>query len=298
MESQKKILKLTIDSKIAGNKLIDVLKDNFELSNKMIKKFDKENKIFVNSKNISLKSKLKENETVSVEIDCGINNITPENLVLNVIYEDDDLLIVNKPKNMVVHPTKNVLSKTLANAVSNHQKINNQNYKIRFVNRLDMDTTGLLIVAKNSYSHQQLAKQMDEGILEKIYIAVVNGHLDLKEGIIEDSIDLNDDGIRRELSSSGKISKTKYKVIEELKNASVLEINLLTGRTHQIRVHLSSIGNYIIGDTLYGEISNLIDRQALHSHILRFIHPITKERMEFTSKLPDDIKNLIKNLKE
>ncbi|MBB6066757.1 RluA family pseudouridine synthase [Methanococcus maripaludis] len=297
MESQKKILKLTIDSKIAGNKLIDVLKDNFELSNKMIKKFDKEKKIFVNSRNISLKSKLKENETVSVEIDCGINNIAPENLTLNVIYEDDDLLIVNKPKNMVVHPTKNVLSKTLANAVSNHQKINNQNYKIRFVNRLDMDTTGLLIVAKNSYSHQQLAKQMDDGILEKIYIAVVNGRLDSKEGIIEDSIDLNDDGIKREVSNFGKISKTKYKVIEELKNASVLEINLLTGRTHQIRVHLSSIENYIIGDTLYGKISNLIDRQALHSHILRFIHPITKEKIEIISKLPDDMKNLIKNLK-
>ncbi|MBA2859923.1 23S rRNA pseudouridine1911/1915/1917 synthase [Methanococcus maripaludis] len=298
MESQKKILKITVDSKIAGNKLIDVLKDNFELSNKMIKKFDKEKKIFVNSKNISLKSKLKENETVSVEIDCGINTIDPENLALNIIYEDDDLLIVDKPKNMVVHPTKNVLSKTLANAVSNHQKINNQNYKIRFVNRLDMDTTGLLIIAKNSYSHQQLAKQIDEGILEKIYVAVVNGHLDLKEGIIEDSIDLNDDGIKRELSNSGKISKTKYNVIEELNNASVLEINLLTGRTHQIRVHLSGIGNYIIGDTLYGENSNLIDRQALHSHILRFIHPITKEKIEIISKLPDDMKNLIKNLKE
>ncbi|WP_459200885.1 RluA family pseudouridine synthase [Methanococcus sp. CF] len=298
MESQKKILKLTIDSKIAGNKLIDVLKDDFELSNKMINKYDKEKKIFVNSKNISLKSKLKESETVSVEIDCGINNITPENLPLNVIYEDDDLLIVNKPKNMVVHPTKNVLSKTLANAISNHQKINNQNYKIRFANRLDMDTTGLLIVAKNSYSHQQLAKQMDEGILEKIYIAVVNGHLDLKEGIIEDSIDLNDDGIKRELSNFGKISKTKYKVIEELKNASVLEINLLTGRTHQIRVHLSSTGNYIIGDTLYGGNSNLIDRQALHSYILRFIHPITKEKIEVISKLPDDMENLIKNLKD
>ncbi|MBA2858022.1 23S rRNA pseudouridine1911/1915/1917 synthase [Methanococcus maripaludis] len=297
MESQKKILKLTIDSKIAGNKLIDVLKDNFELSNKMIKKFDKEKKIFVNSKNISLKSKLKENETVSVEIDCGINNIAPENLTLNVIYEDDDLLIVNKPKNMVVHPTKNVLSKTLANAVSNHQKINNQNYKIRFVNRLDMDTTGLLIIAKNSYSHQQLAKQMDEGILEKIYIAVVNGHLDLNDGIIEDSIDLNENGIKRELSNCGKISKTKYKVIEELNNASILEIKLLTGRTHQIRVHLSSTGNYIIGDTLYGETSNLIERQALHSNILRFIHPITKEKIEITSKLPDDMKNLIKNLK-
>ncbi|AVB77214.1 RluA family pseudouridine synthase [Methanococcus maripaludis] len=298
MESQKKILKLTVDSKIVGNKLIDVLKDNFELSNKMIKKFDKENKIFVNSKNISLKSKLKENETVYVEIDCGINTIDPENLALNIIYEDDDLLIVDKPKNMVVHPTKNVLSKTLANAVSNHQKINNQNYKIRFVNRLDMDTTGLLIIAKDPYSHQRLAKQMDEGILEKIYIAVVNGHLDLKEGIIEDSIDLNDDGIKRELSNVGKISKTKYKVIEELKNASILEIKLLTGRTHQIRVHLSSTGNYIIGDTLYGEISNLIERQALHSYILRFIHPITKEKMEFSSKLPDDMENLIKNLKE
>ncbi|MBA2840211.1 23S rRNA pseudouridine1911/1915/1917 synthase [Methanococcus maripaludis] len=297
MESQKKILKLTVDSKIVGNKLIDVLKDNFELSNKMIKKFDKENKIFVNSKNISLKSKLKENETVYVEIDCGINTIDPENLALNIIYEDDDLLIVDKPKNMVVHPTKNVLSKTLANAVSNHQKINNQNYKIRFVNRLDMDTTGLLIIAKDPYSHQRLAKQMDEGILEKIYIAVVNGHLDLKEGIIEDSIDLNDDGIKRELSNVGKISKTKYKVIEELKNASILEIKLLTGRTHQIRVHLTSTGNYIIGDTLYGEISNLIDRQALHSHILRFIHPITKEKVEFTSKLPVDMENLIKELK-
>ncbi|MBA2852818.1 23S rRNA pseudouridine1911/1915/1917 synthase [Methanococcus maripaludis] len=298
MESQKKILKLTVDSKIVGNKLIDVLKDNFELSNKMIKKFDKEKKIFVNSKNISLKSKLKENETVSVEIDCGINTVDPENLALNIIYEDDDLLIADKSKNMVVHPTKNVLSRTLANAVSYYQKINNQNYKIRFVNRLDMDTTGLLIIAKDPYSHQRLAKQMDEGILEKIYIAVVNGHLDLKEGIIEDSIDLNGDGIKRELSNVGKISKTKYKVIEELKNASILEINLLTGRTHQIRVHLSSTGNYIIGDTLYGEISNLIERQALHSHILRFIHPITKEKVEFSSKLPVDMENLIKNLKE
>lgn len=293
-----KVLTKKVDSKCIGMKLGEFLTEKFELSNKMIKKYDKEGKIFVNSKNISLKSKLKENESVSVKIDVGNNTVSPENIEITVVYEDEDFLVADKPKNMVVHETKNVVSGTLSNAISHYQKINNQNYKIRFVNRLDRDTTGLLVVAKNPYSHHLISKQIDEGTFEKTYIAVVNGHLKIKSGIIDDPIDLSEEGVKRELKNTGKESKTKYVVTEELKNASVLEIELFTGRTHQIRVHLSSIGNFIIGDELYGEKSDLIDRQALHSSSLKFIHPITKETMYFKSEIPKDIKNLIESLRK
>ncbi|ABR54246.1 pseudouridine synthase, RluA family [Methanococcus vannielii SB] len=293
-----KILSRKVEKKNAGKKLSDFLSEDFELSNKMIKKYDKEKKIFVNSKNISLKSKLVENEVVYVNIDAGNNTIIAEEIPISVIYEDEYVMIIDKPKNMVVHETKNVVSGTLSNAISNRQKVNNQNYKIRFVNRLDMDTTGILIVAKNPYSHYLISKQMDEGIFEKKYICVVNGHLRLKSGIISNPLDLGEDGIKRELKNTGKESKTKYTVIEELKNASLLEIELFTGKTHQIRVHLSSIGNFIIGDELYGEKSDLIDRQALHSSSLKFIHPITKENMHFKSEIPKDIKNLVERLRK
>ena len=184
----------------------------------------------------------------------------------------------------------------------------NQNFKIRFINRLDTDTSGLLLVGKNSYVQNEITKQMRAKTIDKHYIAVVNGIVEEDEFLIDKPIGRpSPDEIRRSVlseESGGYPSQTEVKVLERIYsensnfNFTVVELHLLTGRTHQIRVHMSSIGHILVGDSLYGDThSNLIDRQALHAYRLSLTHPITKERLDLRSSLPDDIQNLIQRLR-
>ena len=201
---------------------------------------------------------------------------------------------------MVVHPTKRYQSGTLANALLYYFKETNQDCIVRLVSRLDMDTSGLIIIAKNQYAHMELSNNMQQNEIDKRYLALVHGHMEQMEGTIDKPIYRPEipGSMKRVVDERGQRSITHYKVIEELKDATYIELKLETGRTHQIRVHLAYHDCPIFGDNLYGkEEKEYIDRQSLHAYKLRFNHPKTGERMEFIAPIPDDMSKLLNKLK-
>lgn len=226
------------------------------------------------------------------------SNFQPQNLDVDVIYEDFDVVVLDKPPYMVVHPTKSHYENTLANHMAWYVDYKNEEYRIRFVNRLDMNTSGLVIVAKSAYSHHILSLDMGINDIKKEYIAIVDGIVEQDFGTINASIGRPSmDSIVREVRDDGQDSITHYEVLERLDNATVLKLVLETGRTHQIRVHLNHINHGIIGDELYGVVDDtLINRQALHAYRLTFSQPRMKDKVEVVSKLPQDMKDLIKKL--
>ena len=233
-------------------------------------------------------------------------NIDAEEIPLDIIYEDDFLVIVNKPANMIVHPAGRIRSGTLVNAILFHCKdsLSGINGIIRpgIVHRLDKNTTGLIMIAKNDFSHLALSKQiMDRKVIKK-YIALVHGKVKDDQGIINAPIGRSIKNRKKMavIEQNSKNAISKFKVIKRFLNHTLLEVTIVTGRTHQIRVHLSYIGFPIVGDPDYGyrkkEIN--IDRQALHAYVLGFIHPSSKEYIEFKAPLPKDMENLIQSLKK
>ena len=226
-------------------------------------------------------------------------NFAPQDLNLNIIYDDFDLIMVDKPPFMVVHPTKSHFDNTMANGVTDYIVKKGEDVKIRFVNRLDMNTSGLVIVAKNPFAQHVLSSEMKSDDFEKKYITVVKGIIKDDENTINEPIYRpTDDSIKRVVDPRGQESITHYKVLERLNDATVVEVKLETGRTHQIRVHMAHIGHPIIGDELYGYVDeNLIKRQALHAYGLKFKQPRTKEVLAFKAEIPDDMKILIEKLR-
>ena len=268
-----------------------------DISGRLFRKLYKSKQIYTNGIFVRKSLKLRPGDIVSLYMEDENESINPEPIDLDIVFEDNDLLILNKPPNIVVHPTKSHQTNTLSNGIANYFLKNNINKKIRFVNRLDMDTTGILIVAKNSFAHQQMAIQFEDNTVIKRYLTVVSGYVKSNEDIINEPIGREDENsIKKVVSPSGQKALTKYNVIELYKNATLLEVQIFTGRSHQIRVHLEHIGHPIIGDVLYNEESPLIKRQALHSNYLKALHPRTKEEIEFYAPLPNDISNLIRLL--
>lgn len=269
-----------------------------DISGRLFRRLYKNKQIYTNGIFVRKSLKLKIGDIVSLYMEDEVESINPEPIDLDIVFEDNDLLILNKPPNIVVHPTKSHQTNTLSNGIANYFVQKNIKKKIRFVNRLDMDTTGILIVAKNPFAHQQMAIQFEDNTVIKRYLTVVSGNVKLNEDIIDDPIGREDDkSIKKVVSPNGQHSLTKYKVIEQYKNATLLEVQIFTGRSHQIRVHLEHIGHPIIGDVLYNKESPNIKRQALHSNYLSALHPRTKEEIEFYAPLPNDINNLIRLLK-
>ena len=287
-----------------GTKIREYLKTELGLSTRLIRSASIDKRIFVNDEVVKMNRILNIGEVIKIDLAKDESqDIAPEKMEIEVIYEDEDILVVNKKPFMVVHPTKNYQSGTLANGVINYFMESNQNCIVRLVSRLDMNTSGLIIIAKNQFAHGMLSKEMSDNNVEKRYLAIVHGNLEKESGTIDLPIykpEGIENGIRRVIDERGQRSITHYKVIESFGDASLVECKLETGRTHQIRVHLSSIGHSIYGDTLYGfgeEEEDLIKRQALHAYALDFKSPRTGEMLELKSELPQDMKELINKLK-
>ena len=286
---------IIIDNKYENIK--QILKLEFGFSDRLILKLKTNQRIYLNDTICYINSPIHIGDTIKVNIDFeeDNSNIVPTKMNLDIAYEDDYMLIINKAANSAIHPSQLHFDNSLSNGVKFYFDLIGLNKKIRPVNRLDKDTSGLVIFAKNDFIQDSLSNQMQAKIFKKDYIAILDGILDKKKGTINAPIAReNDSIIKRCIRDDGAPSITHYEVLDisNTNNLSLVKFNLETGRTHQIRVHTSFIGHPILGDTLYGKESSLISRQALHSYKVSFFHPVLKKNMIVQIDLPNDMKKI------
>lgn len=277
------------------NKLKSELLDKMNISVRMLCSIKKEKSVTVNGKYVPMHTMVCGTDIIKIELPHESNEYEAQQMGIEVLYEDFHLLVVEKPFGMVVHPTRNHLENTMLNALKYYFDENGIKSKVRFVNRLDRDTSGILIVAKNAYAHSVLTKDTSMWEMHKKYIAVVEGKLD-ESGTIRLPIIKSEDGIRRMVDENGQECVTHYRTIKSNERASFVELELETGRTHQIRVHMSAIGHPIFGDELYGGNMDFIERQALHCIELGFYSPRLEKEIRVKTKLHDDITELLMKL--
>ncbi|MBQ2981582.1 MAG: RluA family pseudouridine synthase [Lachnospiraceae bacterium] len=260
--------------------------------------------ITVNDKVVKANYKVREQDIIKILIPDAVPvDIPAEDIPLDIVYEDDDILIVNKPKGMVVHPAPGHYTGTLVNALMYHCKDNlsgiNGELRPGIVHRIDMDTTGLLVVCKNDKAHNFVAEQLKEHSITRKYQAIVYNAFKDEEGVVEGNIGRHpNDRKKMTITPNGKEAITHYKVLKNMGKYTLIECQLETGRTHQIRVHMSSINHPLLGDEIYGpkNCPFKLQGQVLHAKTLGFIHPTTKEYMEFDSELPAYFTKLIDTL--
>lgn len=264
-----------------------------------------EGHVLVNGKQVKAGYSLKVGDHVEVEmLPPKPLETKAENIPLNIVYEDADLAVINKPKGMVIHPANGNWEGTMVNALLHHIKdLSGINGVIRpgIVHRLDKDTTGLLVVAKNDFAHVELSKQIAEKTCKRVYLALLNGNLPNDQGVIKNNLGRDNKNRLRfaVVETGGKYAETHYTVVKRFKEYCLVQFELKTGRTHQIRVHAKHLNHPIVGDDLYGGKSKFkTDGQMLHAYKLSFVHPKTNKVMEFTADLPDYFQKILKNLQE
>ncbi|MGN1312028.1 MAG: RluA family pseudouridine synthase [Bacilli bacterium] len=291
---------MIIDTNNIGTRIDKYLTDNTDYTRSKIQKMIENGNILVNNKQTKDSYKLKENDRITIEEYNEEIDIEPENIPLDIYYEDEDLIVVNKPSGMVVHPAPGNYSKTLVNALMYHtNNLSTINTSIRpgIVHRIDADTSGLLLVAKNDKTHNALAEAIQKKEVVREYIALVEGVIMEDTATIDAPIG-RDKNNRKKMAVTSENSKdaiTHIRVLDRYKDSTLIRCKLETGRTHQIRVHLNYIGHPVVNDPVYG-YKKLIDKdfgQMLHAEKIGFVHPNTKEYMEFTAPLPDRFKEIL-----
>lgn len=301
------VIELIVEAESKGERIDKYLSDMLSsYSRSHIQKLVTDGNVLVDNKIIKSNYRLSPGEKVQVRIPLPVElEILPEEIPLDIIYEDQDVIVVNKPKGMVVHPSAGHYSGTLVNALMYHCKDNlsgiNGVLRPGIVHRIDMDTTGLLVVCKNDEAHASLSKQLKDHTITRTYYAICYNRFGDESGTIDAPIGRHP--VERKKMTinyeNGKHAVTHFKVLENLNRFAYIECNLETGRTHQIRVHLSSIRHPLLGDELYfnGKCPHKLQGQTLHAGILGFVHPRTGEYMEFKAPLPEYFVKLLEILK-
>lgn len=274
--------------------VIEYMTGSLGFSSRQSKKLIKDKRVHINGKPAFRDNRLKDGDLVEVDLsEEPRKDILPEDIELEIIYEDEHILAVNKPPFMLVHPTQNHMSGTLLNAVAYHFERQKLKAALRLLNRLDMNTSGVVVIPKSAAVHSRLEEMMKLGNIKKFYIAAIEGAIYPEKGIIDEPIGKDEiDPIRRKVRSDGQPSVTIYETLKKAKGHSLVRLELVTGRTHQIRVHLSQLGHPVIGDELYGKASKLIGRQALHASDMELPHPCGSGVIKLHAELPEDIRGL------
>ncbi|GAX89925.1 RluA family pseudouridine synthase [Effusibacillus lacus] len=299
MKKNRGWLEFTIPKELDGAFLQDILTGPMRISRRMIQKLTRSKGILYNGKPTFLKRQVKSGHVVQVATEVTTRqSLQPEQIPFPVLFEDDTILVVDKPSGINVHPIHPGQSGTLANGIAWHWQQQGLQLPVRPIHRLDRDTSGILIVGKSAYSHQHLDRQLREGQLDRVYVALVEGEPEEDTGTLKYPIGKNPrTPSKRKVREDGDPAVTHYKVLERLGPISLLELSLETGRTHQIRVHLAHFGYPVLGDRQYGKASPLIKRQALHALRLSFTHPGTGESMELEAPLPEDMQSAMERVR-
>jgi len=298
---------LIVNDEFSGNRLDVYLAEVLdEWTRSQIKKQINNKGAFINNKQAKAGNIVKTNDEVSISFnkESGLEDVVPENIPINIVYEDNDIIVINKPQGMVVHPAPGNYSGTLVNALLYYLKENlstMSDIRPGIVHRIDKDTSGLLVVAKNNYSHAKLAEQFATHESRRTYVALLEGNLKTESGRIENFLNRDPkDRKKYTVLDSGKIAITNYQVLERFEGYTLCEFKLETGRTHQIRVHSKFINHPIVGDKTYGFSKQKfnLDGQLLHAKKLEIRHPKTNKQMLFECDLPDYFINTLKKLKK
>lgn len=292
---------LEITENQAGERIDRFLADSQDLTRSFLQKILKEGEVIVNGKSVKANYILRKGDRIEFEIPEAVEpDIVAEDIPLSILYEDADVLVVDKPKGMVVHPAAGHYSRTLVNAVMYHCKgeLSGINGVLRpgIVHRIDRDTTGSIIICKNDMAHNEIARQLKEHSINRRYRAIVTGVLKDEEGTIEGAIGRDKkDRKKMAITADGKPAVTHYRVLQRFKHYTYVECVLETGRTHQIRVHMASIGHPLLGDEVYGRRSDKYkcEGQCLHAMTLGFHHPRTGEYIEVNAPLPPYFEHLL-----
>ncbi|MBQ0018829.1 MAG: RluA family pseudouridine synthase [Clostridiales bacterium] len=287
----------TVSEEELGLSINQILRANFKFSSRFRTKMKYQSLVDLNGTPTPGYIKPEIGDVIDVRLPEEQSDFPAENIPLDVLYEDDDLLVINKQPGIIVHPTKGHPEHTIANAIMYYMQTSGQSFKVRFANRIDMDTSGIIICCKNANSQNDISNQMRHGTILKKYKALVHGTIDEDMTINLPVGRPSQESIQRMVMEGGKSAITDVHVLRNFENYTLVELTIHTGRTHQIRVHLTHIGHPIVGDELYGgEAPELIDRQALHAYHIEFIHPMNKEPLVIEAPLPEDINSAINSI--
>ncbi len=313
----KRVFTFTVDKEDESLAIRKMLKKHLSFSSRLLAKLRAQKRVYLNGVPLEGWMKYREGDEIRVELPEEVSHFPEEDIPIHAVYEDQDLVLIDKQPGLTVHPTKGHSDHTIANGLMKHMREQGESYKIRFVNRLDMDTSGLLIVGKNSHAQDELVRQMGNGKLHKYYTAVVNGIIPEDELTIDEPIGHPEpEQVARRVvhDGTGQESVTHLRVLRRIPGEhiygtedhhahaggyTIVQLRLDTGRTHQIRVHLAYIGYPILGDPLYGgSVAGLLDRQALHASRLEFFHPATGRPVSAEAPLPEDILQAISKIEK
>lgn len=290
------MIKRQIEASDAGKLIREYVYENLHLSQRHVKAIKElPNGITVNGEERTVRYELKAGDQLIILFPTEKTNMTAEDLALDIIYEDDWLLVINKPAGMPTIPSQLHPSGTLANGLLFYYQKKELPYTVHIVTRLDKDTSGLVLIAKHRHAHHLLSKQLQAGKISRTYEAIVHGHLANEGATIDAAIGRkNDSIIEREVRADGQAAISHYQVIERLPNhLTHVRVKLETGRTHQIRVHFAHIGHPLLGDDLYGGSAKLLPRQALHAHTILCYHPLEEKLLQWSVGLPPDLRAVV-----